>query len=394
MKNIIVKCGRHQIRNTMMLATLIGLQLGFTQRLFAVSVGQVDLFNDLTTQNWQHGIDGLNAPANISSGGPAGAEDAYLRILSTGISGAGSRFAAFNREQWTGNYISEGILGLTADVNNLGTNSLDLRLAMNGPGGGFASTVPVALGPESGWQSVSFSLAADDMTPVAGNGVPLGTDFNRTFAGVTELRVLSSDNPSWRGKRTQAHLGLDNITAAAANSAGDFNADTLFDLQDLQLLYQQGNLVTGIGTAAGDPFDLDGNLRINNVDLIAWLELAGLQNGYTSPYLQGDTDNLGSVAPAVRTVDITDFNILATHFDPLGNSIAPNTWDRANFDGDTDVDITDFNALATNFSPLGYGASSIGVPEPCCLSWWALAGLVAVVFQRAPRYCCKQKLAV
>jgi len=52
-------------------------------------------------------------------------------------------------------------------------------------------------------------------------------------------------------------------------------------------------------------------------------------------------------------VDISDFNTLATWFDPGGVWGAENTWSRGNFDGDRDIDITDFGTLATNFNPGG-----------------------------------------
>ena len=62
--------------------------------------------------------------------------------------------------------------------------------------------------------------------------------------------------------------------------------------------------------------------------------------------MRGDVNLDGSV-------DISDFNTLATNYDPW-NNLPENHWAEGNFDGDTDVDIRDFNALIKNFSPLGY----------------------------------------
>ena len=39
------------------------------------------------------------------------------------------------------------------------------------------------------------------------------------------------------------------------------------------------------------------------------------------------------------------------------------TWLEGNFDEDDDIDLSDYNALASNFDPTGY-ASAAGVPEP------------------------------
>ena len=52
-------------------------------------------------------------------------------------------------------------------------------------------------------------------------------------------------------------------------------------------------------------------------------------------------------------VDVTDFNTLVSHFDPLGLQ-RDNDWSGGDFDGDEDIDIRDFVLLVKNFSPLGY----------------------------------------
>lgn len=63
--------------------------------------------------------------------------------------------------------------------------------------------------------------------------------------------------------------------------------------------------------------------------------------------------------------------MLAGFFDPIG-SRGPHLWSGANFDGDHDVDLTDYNALVAHFNPIGYAAA---VPEP---TGWCLfvAGLL------------------
>jgi len=79
----------------------------------------------------------------------------------------------------------------------------------------------------------------------------------------------------------------------------------------------------------------------------------------------GDTDG-------DRDVDITDFNTLATNFDPVGSN-GSYSWTRANFDGDRDIDITDFFSLSSNFSPAGYAVQAQVVPEPTGILCWAVA---------------------
>ena len=88
--------------------------------------------------------------------------------------------------------------------------------------------------------------------------------------------------------------------------------------------------------------------------------------------LEGDVDG-------DKDVDITDFNSLASNFDPDG-ATAPHSWLEGNFNGDDNVDITDFNLLAANFFPGGYATSAI--PEPSGMLLASLALVLVGVFFR------------
>jgi len=141
---------------------------------------------------------------------------------------------------------------------------------------------------------------------------------------------------------------------------------------DINRMFEVGNLAAGVVTSVStERFDLIDNDIIDAADITEWLSQAATENGHSSPYLRGDTE-------FDRDVDITDFNSLATHFDPDG-ATAPHSWTEGNFDGDNDIDITDFNFLAANFAPDGYGASA--VPEPSSLLL-ALLGLMLLVGAR------------
>lgn len=169
----------------------------------------------------------------------------------------------------------------------------------------------------------------------------------------------------------QSGLHYDAYQGSSAVTPCNFNADAACDLADLDLLYAQGNLISGVIVAPGNQFDLTGDATINNDDLDVWLSSAASLNGFSTPYQRGDADDIGSTTS--RDVDITDFNRLAINFDPLGNN-APHSWADANFDGDDDIDITDFNFLAVNFSPSSYAATT-SVPEPAS-TWIALCGVL------------------
>ena len=155
--------------------------------------------------------------------------------------------------------------------------------------------------------------------------------------------------------------------------ACDFDSSGQCDVLDLDLMYSQGDLVASVTVGADNMFDLNADLSIDNLDLDMWLAGAATANGYPSPYLRGDTDDL--TGPGLcRDVDITDFNQLAANFDPAGANAASNTWGNANFDGDNDIDVTDFNSLAANVSPGGYGK----IPEPTTVHL-VIVGLGSVI---------------
>ena len=160
----------------------------------------------------------------------------------------------------------------------------------------------------------------------------------------------------------------------------DFDQDNLCNVNDINLMFMQGDLVAGVADPDGtSQFNLSGDTSIDGQDISQWLELAAENNGYgTAPYLRGDTDHLGNISPAQRTVDITDFNALASNYAPQGTPsgvFAPN-WHQGSFDGDGDVDLTDFNFLAGNYDTNGYGAGQAGAaPEPTTALLLAIGGL-------------------
>ena len=178
-----------------------------------------------------------------------------------------------------------------------------------------------------------------------------------------------------------AHLLLGDLAAAAVLPFDmcDFNDDEDCNTSDLQEMIEQGNLVTGVPVVAGNAFDLNEDLAIDQKDIDFWLNEAAAANGYSSPYRRGDADDVGELFPASRDVDITDFNSLAGNFDPAGAAPTSNVWRNGNFDGDEDIDITDFNFLAVNFAPAGYDSAAI-VPEPSSTMLILAAVIVVAVF--------------
>lgn len=183
------------------------------------------------------------------------------------------------------------------------------------------------------------------------------------------------------GKHSIVYLDDLVFTTNRTTIACDFNGDEWCNLSDIDRMFEQGDFVAGIATKPlTEQFDLVDDDVLNQLDIDAWLSKAAAENGYSSPYRRGDTDGLNhrmAPNPSMRTVDITDFNVLAANFHPNGRSVNKGNWNLGNFDGDGDIDITDFNFLATNFASTGYGTTA-NIPEPSS-GMLSLIGLMVAI---------------
>jgi hypothetical protein len=178
----------------------------------AVTVGQIDNFQDGTLENWANGYNGPPPLMNIPTGGPGGAGDRYLQITSIGGGGPGSHLTAFNRDQWLGNYISAGVNGIDMDLLNTGDVTLSIRIAFKldtsfGAPGYLSQAF--LLPPDSAWHHALFSITPGSMIPV-GSPPP----FNTFFMNPAELRIINEVGTSnLVGDPIAAQLGVDNIRA-------------------------------------------------------------------------------------------------------------------------------------------------------------------------------------
>jgi hypothetical protein len=187
----------------------------------AVTFGQIDTFENGTTQNWTVAL-GPNGshpapPANIPNGGPAGANDNYLLLTATGSPGAGGRLTVINPSQWAGNYLTAGVTAISMDVYNLGNSDLALRLLFEDPAGGpptnmAFSTTPILVPAGSGWVSVAFPITTLDLTALIGGVTPALTN-------ATDIRLFHNDLAGFPGPEAATLLGVDNIAAVPAPPA-------------------------------------------------------------------------------------------------------------------------------------------------------------------------------
>ena len=206
------------IHPTFLLTLIIASFL--TSHAFAVTVGQIDTFEDGTTQGWFAGGLGLGAvhpfpPAN-ALGGPAGASDNFLLLTSLGGSGAGGRLNVLNTSQWTGNYFAAGVSSIAMDLRNFGETDLSLRLVFEDPTVGpptniaFSQTA-IFLPAGGGWTHAVFPIGVSDLQAGLGN-------IDSAMMNATAIRLYHSPsanfpNPIFPITPVLALLGADNIQA-------------------------------------------------------------------------------------------------------------------------------------------------------------------------------------
>jgi hypothetical protein len=235
------------LRNTGRVTTALLLATCLAAQALAITLNQVDDFEDGTEMGWRESSFSPNPPSNVASGGPGGVEDNYLQNISAGEF-EGSRMIMFNTTQWSGNYLAAGVERITADMANLGSTDLAMRVALaKGTSPQFAtwyvSADPVNLPASSGWTQASFGLSEDDLICINACGVSTLED---VLANVDMVRLLSATMPRFQGDQIAATLGVDNISALEAMEVviGDMDCDGDTDFDDID------DFVLGLNDAA------------------------------------------------------------------------------------------------------------------------------------------------
>ena len=245
----------------------------------AISPSSVDDFQSGTAEGWRHQNTNAHSPVNVADVGPTGPGDHSLQMSSSGTGTSGSRFLAFNSSaNWTGDYLAAGVTALQAEFNNIGAidaRDLDMRLALNGPGGWFTTDI-FAVNKGGGWQSpVAFPVTPAGLTYVGG----LPSDLDATLSGVTEIQLFSAamfpimcaSRP--RGDRIQAIAYVDNITAIAPLPflLGDMDNNGTTDFDDLNpmvlALTNPGLYFDTFGILPTQNGDIDGNGGVDFDDI-------------------------------------------------------------------------------------------------------------------------------
>ncbi len=240
--------GKKKIRSLRGFGCLLPFLAFAVPTAHAIEAGQVDDFEDGTTQGWAKGVSSMNPPSNVTSGGPSGTNDNFLRNESFGGAGADSRQVIFNNAQWTGSYSEAGVVTIRFNVRNSGSTMLNVRIAIQSGATWFSASSPRQVMANSSWQTAEFELNDSQMTRVAGT---MGLE--AVLANVTQMRILSSSNAAFRGDSIVSTMDIDNIEAVAAGPV-DTDGDGVPDDQD------------AFPNDPSEQFDTDGDGTGDNAD--------------------------------------------------------------------------------------------------------------------------------
>lgn len=173
----------------------------------AMTLWQVDDFQDGTTQNWISPDDISNVP-----GGQSGPSDQYLKLVSTGASPSSGLATSSPLPRWGGAPSAAGVTGVSMDLINLGTVELDMRVLINGNYGSCTSTDAFVLPPDGRWYHVVFGWTVNDMT--LGHTGP-GT-LSDILAHMSGFQLRHQSGPPMGANQytpVAGTLGIDNVTA-------------------------------------------------------------------------------------------------------------------------------------------------------------------------------------
>lgn len=184
----------------------VGAFIGFISTLtptLAIELHQSDSF-DSDTAGWKIGAT-QGGPEIVASGGPNGADDAFLQMTSTGGTSIASRLVFFNDTQWTGDYLGSGVQAVSVDLNNLGDTALEVRLLVESGASRFVSVTSGSLEPGLGWVNMVYPIQKEAWS---GTG-----DWDTAFQSVSRLRIFHGDSLNFPPDPIAGSLGVDNITA-------------------------------------------------------------------------------------------------------------------------------------------------------------------------------------
>jgi hypothetical protein len=196
----------------------------------AITLGQLDDFEDGTTMGWRG-----NTTENAADEGPLGVGDDALQVNSfQRLLTVSDLDQAFQPTQWRGDYMAAGVTRISMDVRN--PNEFDLKLLLGiaddtlstfGSGASYLTNYSITVPADDDWHSVVFSILPDDFVPSAANTESPPAGAGAVLGDVFQLRILHSTFPGdFRGDEVFGHFFLDNMAAIPEPATGTMAAVT------------------------------------------------------------------------------------------------------------------------------------------------------------------------
>ena len=180
-----------------------------------------------------------------------------------------------------------------------------------------------------------------------GVGRTYGNGESQWFAGfIDELRVYAN-------VLSQEEVAALMIPPTVGGSC-DVDGDSVCGVSDIDMIFATGDIAAGVAAEGGTATDVNGDGTVNMVDVDEWLLAAATENGFSMPYLVGDTNLDGSV-------DAQDLNAMAVNWLTSGR-----VWSTGDFTGEGEVNASDLNALAINWQQ-SIEPAAAAVPEPAAV---------------------------
>lgn len=199
------------MRNLSVSGVCLGLCLSAGIAGAGVVYGQVDTF-DSSTMDWSSTF-GTPTTNWVSGGGPGGVGDAYMKVQTNGASsGSGSRLGAWNDDQWSGDYLGQGVTKIQMDIAGFTGPGAELRLVFLSNTGSQYTSLDSQFVPTDGvWRTYTFDISEDALLFLSG---VLGYDDSFADMGRMQLRHQPGDPAGFGGAPAyNGSIGVDNIRA-------------------------------------------------------------------------------------------------------------------------------------------------------------------------------------
>lgn len=170
----------------------------------AISVGQTSDFDRGNPDGWRYGS------------GQWLIADGQLRV-DTGAEGTPGKAVTINQsDNWTGDWVAAGVIGVTVLAENTGTERVWLRMAFSDTG---TLSGPWAVTDDSNWlvldggESASHTFLLDQLTLQQDDG----TSIEDLLSGVSQVRIFNQQQINFRGQA--GAFALDEITTVPVPAA-------------------------------------------------------------------------------------------------------------------------------------------------------------------------------